>query len=103
MDVLKMRFTPPFTLRSRRSRNDPGSSAAAENLLRRCPKRAGSLKSARGSAHGDAQRVCYITALWPTKHVARPARRATPYAIPWTDFDELARSGYLRGHVCAAV
>ena len=60
MDVLKMRFTPPFTLRSRRSRNDPGSSAAAENLLRRCPKRAGSLKSARGSAHGDAQRVCYI-------------------------------------------
>ena len=31
------------------------------------------------------------------------ARRATPYAIPWTDFDELARSGYLRGHVCAAV
>ena len=65
MDVLKMRFTPPFTLRSRRSRNDPGSSAAAENLLRRCPKRAGSLKSARGSAHGDAQRVCYITALWP--------------------------------------
>ena len=65
MDVLKMRFTPPFTLRSRRSRNDPGSSAAAENLLRRCPKRAGSLKSARGSAHGDAQRVCCITALWP--------------------------------------
>ena len=66
MDVLKMRFTPPCTPRSRRSRNDPGSSAAAESLLRICPKRAGSLKSARGSAHGDAQRVCYITALWPT-------------------------------------